>query len=72
MDNMKKWQFSVMLKTNPARDKTSTWIRSVENIHTFKETLDDSDWEGWEEGCFDPDYNGADVKKALDCGMITV
>ena len=72
MDKIKQWQFSVISKTNPARDNISTWIRSTENIHTFKEALDDSDWEGWEEGCFDPDYTGDDAKKALDSGMITV
>lgn len=62
-DNRKQKQLDVIKKNNPAEDDVHTWIRSVDDIKTFQETLKDDEWKGWEEDGFDPDYSADDVKK---------
>lgn len=71
-DNRKKKQLEIIKKSNPAEDDVHTWIRSVDDIKTFQETLKDDDWAGWEEDGFDPDYSADDVNEALKTGEITV
>ena len=68
----KQMQLEEIKKNNPAEDDYHTWIRNIEDIKTFEETLQDSDWEGWEENGFDPDYTGDMAKEALSTGKITV
>ncbi len=46
---LKQQQLDIILNSNPAGNETSTWIRKIDDIKTFEETLQDSDWEGWEE-----------------------
>lgn len=72
IDRLKKHQLDVILKENPAEDDLHTWIRELEDIKTFKETLSDSDWAGWEKTGFDPDYTAKMVHEALQSGKITV
>ena len=69
---LKEWQIDVIQRTNPAPDANYTWIRSVSDVLTFDEALQDSDWIGWEVGYFDPDYSGVDAKQALATGIITI
>lgn len=71
-EELKSKQLDIILESNPANNTYSTWIRDVSDIKTFEETLQDSDWNGWEEGGFDPDYTPDMVKQALDSGNITV
>ena len=68
----KQWQLEVIQQTNPAPEANYTWIRTIDDVLTFEEALQDSDWCGWEHGNFDPDYSGADAKTALHTGIITV
>lgn len=70
--DFKAAQFEIIEKNNPAPNSYQTWIRKAEDIKTFEETLQDSDYEGWEESGFDPSY-GADIaQQALQTGEITV
>ncbi len=71
-EELKSKQLDIIVESNPANNTYSTWIRDVSDIRTFEETLQDSDWYGWEEGGFDPDYTPDMVKQALDSGNITV
>ena len=48
----------------------NTWIRSVDDIKTLAETLEDSDWSDVDE--FDPDLTRADIERAIESGRITV
>ncbi len=69
---LKQQQLDIILNSNPAGNETATWIRNVEDIKTFEETLQDSDWEGWEKTGFDPDYDANMVREALNTGKITI
>lgn len=69
---LKEWQFDVIQRTNPAPDANYTWIRSVSDVLSFAEALQDPDWIGWENGNFDPDYSGSDARRALETGRITI
>lgn len=70
--NLKQKQNEIIQRSNPVQDDYHTWIRSVEDIKTFEETLQDSDWEGWEGSGFDPDYTADMANEALEKGEITV
>ena len=70
--NHKKQQLDIIKNSNPMTDDYHTGIRSVDDIKTFAETLQDSDYEGWENDGFTPDYTGDMAKQALDTGKITV
>lgn len=65
----KRDQLDVINETNPAPNTYSTWIRTVEDIKTLSETLDDPDWDYDE---FNPDLTRADIQKAIRNGEITV
>lgn len=42
--NKKQKQLELILKTNPAFNDTSTWVRTIEDIKTLEEAFDDRDW----------------------------
>ncbi len=65
----KQSQFDVINAANPAPNSYSTWIRTVEDIKTLSETLDDPDWDYDE---FNPDLTRADIQKAIRNGEITI
>lgn len=67
---LKKKQFEIISKNNPSPDEYHTWIRKADDIKTFAETLNDSDWE--EHSDFDPDYTWDMAQDALKSGKITV
>ena len=70
--DLKQKQLDIVLKNNPANDDYHTWIRSVDDIKTFEETLQDDDWADYVEEGFNPDYTGDMIKEALESGKITV
>ena len=69
VDARKEAQLRVILQSNPAGDDYHTWIRGVEDIRTFEETLSDPDWDYDE---FDPDYTREMAEAAVKNGRITV
>ena len=46
---MKQKQLNIILKNNPVNDDYHTWIRTIEDIKTFEETLQDSDYKEYYE-----------------------
>ena len=67
--NVKSEQLDIINATNPAPNSYSTWIRSVDDIKTLAETLEDTDWE---DEVINPDLTRADIQRAITKGMITV
>ena len=65
----KREQLDIINETNPAPNTYSTWIRTVDDIKTLSETLDDPDWD-YEE--FNPDLTRADIQNAIKKGQIKV
>ena len=66
----KEKQLKIILENNPAEDDEHCWIRSVDDILTFEESMDSDGYEGYEE--YAPDYTRADAKEALKTGRIRV
>ena len=71
-NNLKQQQLDIILNNNPAEDNYHTWIRNIDDIKTFEESLQDNDYAGWETDGFIPDYDANIVKQALKTGKITV
>lgn len=69
-DERKQKQLEVIQKSNPVEDDYHTWIRSTDDIHTFREALNDPEWADYDE--FDPDYTKAMAEEALESGEIEV
>lgn len=69
-DERKQKQLEVIQKSNPVEDDYHTWIRSTDDIHTFREALNDPEWADYDE--FDPDYTKAMAEEALKSGEIEV
>ena len=67
-DNKQK-QLDVILETNPAPNTYQTWVRSVDDIKTLAETLEDSDWQDED---INPDLTRTDIQNAVDSGKIMV
>ena len=66
----KQKQLDVIKQSNPAEDDYHTWIRSVDDIKSFEETLDENkDYKGED---FDPSYTWDMAEDALQSGEITV
>lgn len=70
-EDLKEKQLEVVLKANPAF-KTSTWIRSKDDILTFEEALNSDDYVDYKGEAFDPSYPYSIAEKALKTGKITV
>ncbi len=69
-NQLKEKQLEIIKNSNPMQDDIHTGIRSVEDIKTFQEALQDKEWSEYEE--FDPDYTMEMAKEAIDKGKITV
>ena len=69
-NDLKQKQFDIIKKSNPADDDYHSWIRNASEIKTLQETLEDSDWTGYDE--FNPDLTRNDIEKAIDKGTIMV
>ena len=69
-DSRKQEQLFIIEETNSAPNVYNAWIRSVDDIKTLAETLEDSDWSDVDE--FDPDLTRVDIERAIESGKITV
>lgn len=52
--NAKNQQLDIIKNSNPPNDDYHTWIRSVDDILTLEEAINESDWEEYAE--YNPDY----------------
>lgn len=69
-DALKERQMQIIQETNPADDDYHTWIRSVEEIKTFREAIEDPEWAEYDE--YNPDFTRAMAEEALESGEIKV
>lgn len=69
-DTLKERQMQVIQESNPAPDEYHTWIRSAEEIKTFREAMQDPEWAEYDE--YNPDYTRAMAEEALERGEIEV
>ena len=72
--NLKAKQLEIIQNNNPILDDYHTWIRSVEDIKTFQEALNDSDYKEYFDSGedFDESYTNKMAKEALEKGSIRV
>lgn len=72
--SFKQKQLDIILKNNPVEDDYHTWIRKIDDIKTFEETLEDSDYKEYYEAGenFDETYSAEMAREALSTGKITV
>lgn len=68
----KQHQMDIINATNPAPESNYTWIRSVEDIKSFEESWDDSDYADYKGQDFDPSYTWDMAEDALNTGKVTV
>lgn len=68
--NLKEKQLEIIKNNNPMLDDYHTGIRTIDDIKTFEETLQDSDWVDYDE--FNPDFTRGMAEEALEIGKITV
>lgn len=73
-NELKQKQLDIVLENNPVQDEYHTWIRNVDDIKTFEETLQDSDYKEYYEAGedFDETYTANMAKEALETGKITI
>ncbi len=71
LDEHKEKQLQMILKYNPAEDDIHTWVRSINDILTFEEALQEEPLDADQKG-YSPDYSREMIDKALETGMITV
>ncbi len=67
---IKEKQLEIIKKYNPVYDDYHAWIRNIEDIKTFEESLQDSHFQGYDE--FAPDYTFEMAQEAIKTGKITV
>lgn len=74
VENRKAKQLEIIQNNNPDLDDYHTWIRSVEDIKTFQEALNDSDYKEYFDSGedFDESYTNKMVRDALEKGSIRV
>jgi len=65
-DNLKQKQLDIIQKSNPMRDDYHTGIRTIDDIKTFKDTIDDDESFVW------GDFSREDALKALEKGEVKV
>lgn len=70
--NLKEKQLDIVLNSNPVNDDYHTWIRNVDDIHTFEEALNSEDYADYKGEDFDPSYPYSIAERALSTGKITV
>jgi hypothetical protein len=69
-NSIKQKQLDIVKDSNPMQDDYHTGIRTIEDIKTLEETLNDSDYEGYDE--FNPDLTRQDIENAIKKGTIMV
>lgn len=74
IENRKAKQLEIIQNNNPVHDDYHTWVRSVEDIKTFQEALNDSDYKEYFDSGedFDESYTNKMAKDALEKGSIRV
>lgn len=67
-------QIIIIQSSNSVGDDYHTWIRSADDIKTFEETLNDSDYKEYFDAGedFDETYTAEMARKALETGKITI
>lgn len=65
-EKIKAKQFDIIQKTNPMRDEEHVGIRSVDDIKTWKEAMQDDESFYW------GDFEREDAEKALKRGIIKI
>lgn len=65
-EELKKEQFEIIKESNPMQDDYHVGIRSVSDIKTFAETIDDDESFVW------GDFSRDDAKEALKKGEVTI
>ena len=72
--SLKQRQNEIIQNSNPVNDAYHTWIRTVNDIKTYKEALNDADYKEYFEAGenFDDSYTTNMAKEALESGKITV
>lgn len=72
--SLKQKQLEIIKNNNPVEDDYHTWIRNIDDIKTFEETLEDEDYKEYYEAGedFDETYSADTAKEALETGKITV
>ena len=70
VEDVKQKQLDIILESNPAPNTYQTWVRSVDDIHTWNEVLELNDES---EGQFVwGDFSRADAEQALQDGKIAI
>jgi hypothetical protein len=72
VQKLKQKQLEVVLKTNPAPDDYHTWIRNINDILTFEEALNLSDYIEYAGKDFDASYPYSIAEEALATGKIII
>lgn len=67
--DLKTRQFEIIQNSNAAPDDNHTWVRSADEIKTFAEAVNDSDYDG---GDIAPDFTRDMIRRAEESGEITV
>ena len=65
-------QLDIIQESNPVGDDYHTWIRTVDDIKSFEEALDEPDYADFKGEDLDPSYTWDMVEEALQSGLITV
>jgi hypothetical protein len=68
----KQKQLDIIQESNPVGDDYHTWIRTVDDIKSFEEALDEPDYADFKGEDLDPSYTWDMVEEALQSGLITV
>ena len=69
---LKQKQLEIILDTNPAQDDYHTWIRTIDDILTFEEALNHSDYIDYKGEDFDESYPYSIAEAALKSNSIKV
>ncbi len=74
IENRKAKQLEIIQNNNPDLDDYHTWVRSVEDIKTFQEALNDSNYKEYFDSGedFDESYTNKMAREALEKGSIRV
>ncbi|HAT76301.1 MAG TPA: hypothetical protein DCS19_05530, partial [Flavobacterium sp.] len=67
---LKEKQLDIINKTNPMLDDYHTGIRTIVDIKTLEESINDPEWNEYDE--YNPDYTKSMAQQAIETGKVTV